>query len=97
MKEMRSSEENYLSFAKEVAKDLCYYPLPFTDTISEIEKQISTKAGKVRLKILQIETLKRMTQVKAESYIQSKVWREMAQFLQKEKEVDWMHFSLDYG
>lgn len=94
MKEMGSSEEDYLSFAKEVAKDLCYYPLPFTDIISEIEKQTSTKEGKARLQILQSETLKEMTQVKDESYIQAKVCREMAQFLQKEKGIDWIHFSL---
>lgn len=95
MKSLNVSDADYLRFAKEVAKNLKYYPLPFVDVMHEIRSQMKSANDKAAIDSLRLRTLKEMKKVSDSEYIQANVCRGMADFLLGDRDMTVATFSFD--
>lgn len=95
MKSLNVSDADYLRFAKEVAKNLKYYPLPFVDVMNEIRSQMKSANDKAAIDSLRLRTLKDMKKVSDSEYIQANVCRGMADFLLGDRDMTVATFSFD--
>jgi len=89
------SEEELLALANEITTNLKYYPLPMYDLLRLLESHITTVENDVRFTLLQTKALTEATTATDADIIQSKVVRQMANFLLGKVDNEVATFSFD--